>query len=455
MTTLSVTQRATAVFHVHAIKATAVTGLLGQVGRVLVSLLTLPLLLSYLGQDGLGVWMIALSLMGLVGFVSSGLSASVVTAIGRASAAPSRESLVRLSTAASLIALCYGAIVFAAVVPTALLIDWTWLLGLGGGLSGQPVARLMSALAVLLACGLVVSVPRQIMLGRMHGYLAHMLDFAGLVAGAVCLVIAIHFQMPLWLLGAALMAPPMITVFIGGLIYLHHADIPLFSRRNLDRETFSKLGRDSLRMAGYQSAFAVSSQSDLFLIGIILGAPASAAYGIAQRVFSLPILVSTSVNQAQWPAMARADAAGEHAAVGRMFRRTLAIGSGVAISVAVAAALAYEPLIRLWLGRIIESDPLVLAGMVAWVIVATPVITCDGLLRARQETSFLMRCMFAMATINIPTTLLLLPWIGPAGAIWGSVTGYMFALLLPYSFRLRGSISGGEKRKEALGADAP
>ncbi len=439
-------------FRVHAIKATAVAGLLGQVGRPLVSLLTLPLLLSYLGQDGLGVWMIALSLMGLVGFVSTGLSASVVTAIGRASAAPSGKSLVRLSTAASVIAMFYAAIVLVVIVPAALLIDWAWLLGLDSGLSGQPVAWLMVTLAVLLGCGLALSVPRQIMLGRMHGYLAHMLDFAGLIAGAVCLVIAIYFQMPLWMLGAAFMAPPILTVFIGGLFYLHHAGIPLFSRQNLDGKTLNELGRDSLRMAGYQSAFAVSSQSDLFLIGIILGAPASAAYGIAQRVFSLPILVSTSVNQAQWPAMSRADAAGEYAAVGRMFRRTLVIGSGVAISVAVAIALAYEPLIRLWLGQVIESDSLVLVGMVAWVTVATPVITFDSLLRARQETSFLMRCMIAMATINIPTTLLLLPWIGPAGAIWGSVAGYTFALLLPYSVRLWGSISGGE-RKEVLGVD--
>ena len=51
----------------------------------------------------------------------------------------------------------------------------------------------------------------------------------------------------------------------------------LEAERNLDRSTFCELGSDSLRMAGYQSAYAVSSQSDLFLIAMFLGAPATAA----------------------------------------------------------------------------------------------------------------------------------------------------------------------------------
>ena len=142
-------------------------------------------------------------------------------------------------------------------------------------------------------------------------------------------------------------------------------------------------------MAGYQTAYAVSAHSDLFLIGMILGAPASAAYGLARRIFSLPVILGETINHAQWPALARADAAGDREGVGRVLRWTLLAGSSLALATAVSMAVAYEFL------------------------------------------------------INLPLTLLLLPQIGPAGAIWGTVTGYTLALLLPYLVRLRPLLSPG------------
>lgn len=425
---------------------TSAAGFLGQIARPLISLVTLPLLLAYLGTDGLGIWLIALSLIGLIGFVGAGLSASIVTSIGRADADPSGLNVQRITTAATAIAICWGLLVLAVAVPSALALDWAWLLSLETARYGRDVSYLMAALASMLAFSLLANVPKQIMIGRLHGYVAHLLDFVGVIAGALGLILALNFDAPLWILGLVFMGPTIAMQLTGGLFYLRRAGIPLFSRQNIDRDTFRFMGKDSLRMAGYQSAYAVSSQSDLLLIGIMLGAPASAVYGIAQRVFSLLILLMSTVNYAQWPAMARADAAGETEPVSRMFRLTLIIGSAVTVTAAIAIALIYEPLIHIWLGRTIETDPLILIGMVAWVLVATLVLTCDSLLRARQKTNLLMRCMMVMAVINIATTLALLPLIGPAGAIWGSVTGHTFALLLPYIYYLRGDLGWTSRR---------
>ncbi len=425
------------------VSLTAVAGLLVQAGRPLVSLVTLPLLLAHLGQEGLGVWMIALSLMGLLAPINGGLSVSLVTLTGRANAESSRTTLHRLATAATLIAALTAGVVLSVILPAALALDWTALLNLNVNPSGDQVRWMMVVLASLLGVGMVTSVPRQIMLGRMHGYLAFLLDFAGVVAGAVALIVGLVLDAPLWLLALAFMGPSSLTMIAGGMVYLRHAGIPLVSRRHLHRETLTALGRDSLRMAGYHVAYSISSQSDLFLIGMILGSPASATYGVAQRVFSLPIMLAATVNYAQWPAMAQADAAGDHAVVARMFRYTLLIASGGATAMAVVAALAYQSLLGLWFGHQLETDPPILVGMVAWVLVATLVSTCDSILRARNETTLLMRSMLMMAVINVATTLFLLPRIGPAGAIWGSVTGYALALLIPYSLRLRRGFAGG------------
>jgi O-antigen/teichoic acid export membrane protein len=396
----------------------------------------MPLLLKYLGQEGLGVWIIGLSLMGLVATFNSGLSLSLVTLIGRANTEASGLTLRRLVTSATLIAGLTACGVFAIFLPVTLIVDWEVLLKLDIGLSGDEVQKMMIVLVTLLSFGMISSVPRQVMMGRMHGYLANLLDFVGVVTGAVGLIFGIILDAPLWMLALFFMGPSTLTAICGGLLYLRRIHVPLFARNNFHRQTLAQLGRDSLRMFGYHSAYSVSSQSDVFLIGIILGAPAAAAYGIAQRVFSLPIMIAFNVNNAQWPAMARADVSGEHAIIGRMIRHTLIIGSGGATVLAIILALGYQSLIVLWLGQHLETDQVILFGMVTWVLVATIVNTLDSLLRARNETLLLMRSMMVMAVLNITVTLLLLPRIGAAGAIWGSVTGYLLALLLPYSLRL-------------------
>lgn len=448
MIDFSFCSRLTMVLSTHPIKATALSGMAAQIARPLASLATLPLLLAELGQSGLGVWMIALSLMALVALLNTGLSNSLVTLIARAGVENSDVGLRRLATAATLIAVITAAVVFSITLPVVFLLDWTALFNLDSDSLGNQTRWMMVVIVVLVSFGMLASVPRQIMFGRMHGYMSNILDIFGVIAGALALILCLLFGAPLWLLALSFMAPSSLIVMAGGLVYLKREGIPMYSRANLHRNTLRQLFNDSLRMLGYHGAYTVSSQSDILLVGLILGAPASAVYGVAQRVFSLPIMLGLSVNRAQWPALARADSAGDGYGLARMVRYTLMIVSLSATAVAAILAISYQPLLDVWLGDRLETDSSLLIGMVAWVLVATLVNTLDSVLRAQNKTAFLMRSMMYMAVLNIATTLILLNLIGNAGAIWGSVTAYTIALLVPYVIDLRKTMSVRYFRKK-------
>lgn len=381
--------------------------------------------------------MVALSLMALAGIVTAGLSASLVTLVGRASASADRHLTNQLVTAASLVAALWSLPVFAIMVPAALFINWASLLGVAETFTSHDIGMLVAMLFALLGVGFLASIPRQVMIGNLHGYVAHIVDSVGVISGMVGLVVALNVEAPLWVLGMAFAAPPIAVSFACGMIYLKSIGLSLFSRSAFDRQTIQNVGTDSFKMMGYQGAYAVSSQSDLILIGIVLGAPASAVYGLAQRIFSLPIMAALAVNQAQWPVMAKLDAAGEHEQISRMFTTTVISCTVTATVGAIALAMFYAPLTTLWLGKAVVTDHVVLSGMVAWVAVGTLTNTLDSVLRAKHETTYLMRSMAVMAVLNILATLLLLPALGPGGAIWGSVTGFVLALAIPYSVRLR------------------
>lgn len=419
------------------VASTAVVGLLVQLGRPLVSLITVPVLLSRLGQEAFGLWLIALSLLGLIGFINAGISSAVVTAIARASADESGLELRRLVSAAVLVAAAWCALVAVIAIPAALTIDWHSLLHLGASIEPIEVTRLMVAIAATMSAGFVASVPRHVMLGCQHGYLANAVDFVGILVSAALLVAGLYASAPLWLLAFAFIAPQYATLLAGGLVYLKRAGIPIFSTAHLNGRVLKSVAMESGRLGVYQCAFAVSSQSDLFLIGVILGAPAGVAYGVAQRLFALLMLAGATVNYAQWPMLAKADAAGDSEKVARVYRQTMLVGSAAGTAAAVLLALLYDHVVRLWLGRVLETDPLIIAGMVAWVMVATLVNTSDTLLRAKGATAFITRAMVAMAAINIAATVLLLHLVGSAGAIFGSVIGFAFGLLLPYVLRIR------------------
>ncbi len=421
----------------NAIRRNAIVGIAVQAIRPTVSLVTLPLLLGHLGVRGLGVWMIALSLMGMISFFSAGLSASVVTAIGRARGSAQMADLSSLTTSAVFIGVVWGIFAGALIVPVAFLVNWTTLINLPTPADGIEFAKLLTVIAAILPPSLAAVVTRQVMEGQMHGYISQGLDLTGTLLGAAALISAIYLKAQLWVLGLAFLGPPLITTLVGGLVYLRQNNIRLVTPKHLDRTIFWEMSRNTARMAGYQAAYAVSSQSDLLLIGALLGTPASATYGVAQRVFSLPILISTAINYAQWPALARADAAGDIEGVSRTFRNTLLVGTIFSLLAALAIAYFYQPLLTLWLGHTLYTDQSLLAGMVVWVVTANIVNTMDVVLRARNESKLLMRAMVAMAFVNISATLLLIPLMGGAGAIWGSVSGFILTLLLPYSIKLR------------------
>ena len=414
---------------------TALSGVIVQVGRPLASIVTIPFLLAELGQLGLGVWMIALSLMGLAGTLNSGLSITLVTAFGRASDEKSTDDIGRLAAAGTIIALATALVILALCLPAIWLTDWNALLSLDDGSSAADLRAMLAVLAGTLAFGFLAAVPRQIMMGRLHGYIAHMLDLAGVVVGSAALIAALIAGQPLWVLALAFMGPSPVLLLLGGIVYLRRHRIAMFTPRHIHGPTVSELGRDSLRMVGYHTAYSISSQSDLLLIGALVGAPASAVYGVAQRIFSLPISLALAVNQAQWPSLARADAAGDSSGFDRTLRLMLLTLASSCMLLSSAIALVYPGLVTIWLGRPLETDAALLVGMVVWVPLAVTVNVYDTALRAQNATSYLVRSMFVMAVINLASSVILIRIIGYPGVLWGTIAGYTLALLVPYALR--------------------
>ena len=166
------------------VKSTASIGFVVQATRSSATLLTMPAILADLGQERFAVWLIALSLIGIIGVFNAGLNATVITLTGRVPIGD-HEAICRIACAAYIVAATWGIIIALILIPIFMLVDWQYALHLRPNISSIEVQWLLVVLVASLSLGSVTAVPRQIMFGQQRGYLTHTLDIVGLLLAAV------------------------------------------------------------------------------------------------------------------------------------------------------------------------------------------------------------------------------------------------------------------------------
>lgn len=421
---------------VRQIFSTAALGGVSGATRILATLITFPSLLSYLGQERFGLWLLSLSLMGLLGFAYAGVAGATVTEVSRSSRDPSNESVRLATTNATAISLVYGFICATVGLVACWQFDLAQFLGLGPAVPKMEANSLILALSLLLGFGFPANVPKFVLIGTMRGAIAYGIEILGVAVSAAALFLAIYLRQPLDILAISFLAPQYLLMLILGGAQLHFSGIPLFSRLYLMKDKFFMMLGEGWKLALGQASFAIASHTHLTLISVILGAAAAVPYGIAQRVFGVPIMFLTMGNDALWPALARADANGERLWVRRAFMHALIAMTVVSSVASIFIWLLYEPLTHFWLGVNVMTNPLLVSGMAVYVVINMIVHTNATLLRSTGKTTFLTRALIAMMLLNVPLSVLLIHFIGAAGAIWAIVISYVVCLMLPFAWKV-------------------
>lgn len=420
----------------HRTALTAVASVAATGVRSLASFVTIPFLLDGLGEEGLGVWLVALSALGLSGFLNSGLGGAVINAIGRAVDDSGNRQIERWTTAATLLGLLSGVVTLLVGLVLVTFVPWERIFGIPESVGEGQIRMLMLAVVVCLATGFPSQVPKFVMIGRLRGYVVFTADAVGLVVATSGLLTLLHYEAPLWALFLVFIVPQNFASCLAGAIALWTDGIRLWRPSEVAAKEITQLVLDLVRFATHQLTHSLATHTDQLLISSIAGFSASAAYGIAQRLFSIPIQLTAIVNQALWPELGRADAKGRFSWVMSTFTRTIVTLGSVSLAFTVGLVFFYDEILLLWLDSPPTEDQLLVVGMAFWVGVTVLANTSDTLLRALNATTLLVRSMTLMMTINLVVSIYLVPVIGAAGAVWGTVIAYTLCLLLPYSIAI-------------------
>lgn len=412
------------------------------------TLVSVPLALNYLGTERFGMWLTISSVIALLSLSDLGIGYGLLNSITK-SIAHRNIPQARKQISSSVALLGILAVVLAVVFVLALSIaDWPHILGVRSSLARSEAVPSVLIFALIFLLGLPLSVATQVRVARQEAYVAHGAAAAGNLVAIMALLVVIATRQGVPALVLAMAAPPVAAVAVNGLLlFVRDAAELRPSSALVDWGVAFTLVKAGFLFLVLQASITVAFASDTLILAQVLGPDAVSEYGVAFRLFTIPIgLVAIGLTPL-WPAYGDAIARGET----EWARSTLQRSTRTALVIAVPAAIIFVTfggwLVKIWVGDTVVPSLLLFVGLGVWTVQTSVGQSIAMFLNGANEIRLQAIAAAAMAVANVVLSVWLTTLIGAAGVVWGTVVTYAAFVLVPMAAYVPGVLRRvGEQR---------
>jgi O-antigen/teichoic acid export membrane protein len=409
-----------------------VTGLGSRGVGFLVSFLSVPLTIGYLGRERYGIWILLSSLLAWVRLtdlgISNGLRSAIASALGSG-----RPDLARahISTAFALLS------TIAAVVGLITAVAWPWIdwVALFGITSEDARAEVGPAIATSFGFFLLVfplSITSVTYEALQEGKLQNYWGMVGNIASLVALIVVTRTHGSLVRLVLAVSGTGLIVNVLSG-VWLFGRYKPLFAPRPQAVQISS--ARRLLHAGGtfflIQIVALTIFQTGNFIVAKFTGSASVPSYSLTYTLFSYSYLPQTILFNYLWVAYADAIARRDIGWVARTLKRNLSFSLGFTLAAVVPLIFIARPFIRFWTRDAVVPPVDLVSWMAAWSMInafCTP-IAC--LLAAADHMKAQLVYSAVAAAVGIVLSIMLIKSWGVTGVIAGTVIAYMIFICFP------------------------
>lgn len=406
-------------------------------------LITVPQTLDYLGQERYGVWVTISSLVTFMSFSDLGLGFGLMNAIADARGRDD-DALARRHIAAALTALSAMAVLLAATFLTAYpLTDWAALLNAGSTAARDEVGPALMALAACIVLSLPIGTVQRIQMGYQVGYIANLWQCAGGLVALAAVLTCVWLKAAIVWLVLAMLAPPLATSAINGLLWFHrHPQLLPGRGTEVSLDAVRKLMKLGLLFLTLQICASVAFASDNLIIAHVLGPEKVAGYAVTAQMFNAVSLTLGMALFPLWPAYGEALARSDFEWIKSALRKSVVYGALVSLVGAGTLALFGNSILALWTdGRISVSNWL-LFSFAIWKVLEGIGNATAMFLNGLQIVKLQVVLATSMCTIAVLAKTNLAIVLGMEGVIWGTILPYLAVSLVPLAWFLPRIISG-------------
>ncbi len=421
----------------------------------LLTLLSLPLAVRYLGADRYGVWATITTTAVWINLLDFGIANTLTNDISRAYARGDKNAAARSFTNALVLTAGISAlagVVIAFAIPR---VNWVSLFNASAKVSAADIKQTVAVAAALMLLGLPCNLASKLLAGYQELHRNNYALCAGAVA-SVCglgLGIALHVSMPLLFVISAGCLP---LASLATLLFVVGWDKPWLRPRlsSVDGGCVVSLLSSGSCFFLIQVAAVVVFSSDNLVVSHYLGAAEVTPYSVTWRLAGLTALAQSLIFPAMWPAYSEAYAKGDYSWIRRTFATTMKATTGLNLFCLVALVLFGRVVIRIWAGLAAVPSLSLLLAMGIWALISGFMSVESCLLAALNRVRGQAMLSIVAAAANLVLSLLLVRRIGSLGVIAGTIGSYLIVLVVPQTMIVWGVLRR-ELRVDACVADRP
>lgn len=395
-------------------------------------LVSVPLTVTYLGEERYGLWMTISSVVGLLSFTDLGVGNGLLNAVAAMHGANDRVGARRFAASALLILTLMAAVLGILFFVAYAWVPWPKLYNV---LSEQARAEAGPATATLVICFLV-SVPLstipQLRLAYQEGFVNNAWQAVGGLLGLIALLWLIYFRAGLpWLILAVAGAPVLTTALNGW--HLFQVSHPWLwpSWQALDQTAVAYILKRGGLFLILQIAGAVGYQTDNIVIAQFLGADQVTHYVVPLKLFSLVPMVLSFFLAPMWPAYREALIRRDVPWARRTLSRSFLFSLAVSVPLVVTLIIFGRPILNLWVGPVVVPSLALLVGFGLWALSTSLSGPLAMFLNGADVVAFQVVTALCMAVANLALSIGLVRLIGLPGPIFGTLIAQLMFILLP------------------------
>lgn len=373
-----------------ALTAASSIGAKGLAG--VISLVSIPLTLHYLGTERFGLWMTIASLQAIFAFADFGLSNGVLNTVAEAYGRGDFRLISRAVRSAVVLQGLVAGTLLAIFWLASSFIDWASVLHVSGPQAAPEVQPAILIFASIFFLRSVVQVVQQAQYGLQMGFVANAWTAGGNLLALLGLVLAARRHAGVPMLCLVVSGLPVASGVLNAAWWLITR---LESPRHFapsaaaDGPLLGQMMRVGLLFFLLQVGAALNLGIDPLIVNQVLGPNAVATFAVVQKPFELLSILLLLLLQPLWPAYREAITSGDMAWVTRTFRRAMIATLAFSSCIAVIMAVGGPSLIRLWAGPSVHpSEALIVAYCAAHLFLASQAplaVFLNGLGRIRFQ----------------------------------------------------------------------
>jgi O-antigen/teichoic acid export membrane protein len=409
-----------------------VSAILGRGVGLVVSAISLPLTVRYLGPERYGIWVTASTTVVMLNVIDFGIANTLTNIISRAYAADDRGSAQRFYATAFWISAAIALAIGLAVVPLWGHINWASALH-----THDPAATRDASLCVAIAFAFfLLSLPLNLIHRVLSGYQqTEITNYFNLTSnilglGSILLVIWLHGSLPqlMFVYSGTLLAS---TAALNLWVVLWDKRWLLPRPGVVSRSVVSELMNSGLGFFVLQLAGLVVFNSDNIVITHYLGPAEVTPYSVAWRLAGYAAILQTAVFPSLWPAYSEAYARGEYAWVRRTFWNVARLCMGSTAAAVLIMAFFGRSIIRWYVGPAAVPSLWLLLAMCFWTLLSTGMNVEACLLAAVNRIKWQSIFSVISVMLNVGFSVYLVQRIGSVGVILGTILSYLMVLVVP------------------------